>query len=108
MLFAEKGRVIYEKAFGFRDLRLRRDSLKINDSFQLSSLSKMFTAEAIMILKHQKLIDYDMDLRTYIPEFPYEGITIRMLLNHRSGLSRYESLADKYWPDRKKPFLMKT
>lgn len=104
VLFAEKGRVIYEKAFGFRDLRLRRDSLKINDSFQLSSLSKMFTAEAIMILKHQKLIDYDMDLRTYIPEFPYEGITIRMLLNHRSGLSRYESLADKYWPDRKKPF----
>ncbi len=104
VLFAEKGRIIYEKAFGFRDLRFRRDSLKINDSFQLSSLSKMFTAEAIMMLKHQRLIDYDTDLRTYIPEFPYEGITIRMLLNHRSGLSRYESLADKYWPDRKKPF----
>lgn len=104
VLFAEKGRVIYEKAFGFKNLRSRRDSLKVDDAFQISSISKMFTAEAIMIMKHQGLIDYDTDIRSYIPEFPYEGITIRQLMTHRSGLSRYESLADKYWPDRKKPF----
>ncbi len=103
-MFAEKGRVIYEKAFGFKNLRSRRDSLKVDDAFQISSISKMFTAEAIMIMNHQGLIGYDTDIRTYIPEFPYENITIRHLLTHRSGLSRYESLADKYWPDRKKPF----
>ena len=65
----------------------------------------MFTAEAIMILRSQGKIDYDVDIRQYIPEFPYEGITTRLLLNHRSGLPRYESMADAHWPDRKQPFL---
>lgn len=105
VLYAEKGRIIYNKAWGFRDLRKRRDSLHVEDKFQLSSVSKMFTAEAVMILKNEGKIDYDVDIREYIPEFPYEGITTRLLLHHRSGLSRYESLADAKWPDRKKPFL---
>ena len=105
VLYAEQGRIIYNKAWGFRNLRKRCDSLQVEDKLQLSSVSKMFTAEAIMILKNEGKIDYDTDIREYIPEFPYEGITTRLLLNHRSGLPRYESLADSKWPDRKKPFL---
>ena len=105
VLYAEKGRIIYNKAWGFADIRNRRNNLNADDRFQLSSVSKMFTAEAIMILKNEGKIDYDTDIREYIPEFPYEGITTRLLLNHRSGLPRYESLADAQWPDRKKPFL---
>jgi len=66
----------------------------------LASVSKMFTAEAIMLLYSQGKLDYDDMITKYIPEFPYEGITIRHLLNHRSGLSRYETLADEHWPDR--------
>lgn len=103
-LFAEKGRIVFEKSFGVRDLRTRKGEIFNNDVYQLSSVSKMFTAEAIMILKSRGLIDYDVDIRTYIPEFPYEGITTRMLMTHRSGLSRYETLADNHWPDKKKPF----
>lgn len=105
VLYAEQGRIIYNKAWGYRNLRKRCDDLQANDIFQLSSVSKMFTAEAIMILKNEGKIDYDTDIREYIPEFPYEGVTTRLLLNHRSGLPRYESLADAQWPDRKKPFL---
>lgn len=105
VLYAEQGRIIYNKAWGYRNLRKRCDDLQSDDVFQLSSVSKMFTAEAIMILKNEGKIDYDTDIREYIPEFPYEGITTRLLLNHRSGLSRYESLADAKWPDRKMPFL---
>ncbi|MBQ4206513.1 MAG: beta-lactamase family protein, partial [Bacteroidales bacterium] len=104
VLFAEKGRVILEKAYGVSNLRTRKGDISADDVFQLSSVSKMFTAEAIMILKTRGLIDYDADIRTYIPEFPYDGITTRMLLTHRSGLSRYETLADNNWPDKKKPF----
>ena len=105
VLYAEQGQIIYEKAFGYRDLNKRhKDSLRIDDAFQLSSDSKMFTAEAIMLLKAQGKLDYDDDVRKYIPELPYEGVTIRQLLTHRSGLPRYDSMADKYWPDRKKPF----
>lgn len=105
VLYAEQGRIVYKGAWGFRNLRKRTDSIQENDIFQLSSVSKMFTAEAIMILRNEGLIDYDLDIREYIPEFPYEGVTTRLLLNHRSGLSRYESLADAKWPDRKQPFL---
>ena len=105
VLYAEQGQVIYEKAFGWRDLTKRqKDSLRIDDAFQLSSDSKMFTAEAIMLLKAEGKLDYDTDIKKYIPEFPYEGVTVRMLLTHRSGLPRYDSMADEFWSDRKKPF----
>ena len=105
VLYAEQGQIIYEKAFGWRDLNKRhKDSLRVDDAFQLSSDSKMFTAEAIMLLKAEGKLDYDDDVRKYIPELPYDGVTIRQLLTHRSGLPRYDSMADEYWPDRKKPF----
>ena len=105
VLYAEQGQIVYEKAFGWRDLTKRQqDSLRIDDAFQLSSDSKMFTAEAIMLLEAEGKLDYDDNVRKFIPELPYEGITIRMLLNHRSGLPRYDAMADAFWPDRKKPF----
>ena len=103
VLYAEGGRVLYRGAFGWRNLIKANDSIRIDDQFQLASVSKMFTAEAIMLLYSQGKLDYDDDLTKYIPEFPYKGITIRHLLNHRSGLSRYETLADEKWPDRGVP-----
>ncbi len=105
VLYGEQGQVVYKKAFGFRDLSKRqKDSLRVDDAFQLSSDSKMFTAEAIMLLKAEGKLDYDDDVKKYIPELPYEGITIRMLLHHRSGLPRYDAMADTYWPSRRVPF----
>lgn len=103
VLYAEGGKILHEKAYGWRILDRQRDSLKTDDQFQLASVSKMFTAEAIMLLHFQGKLNYDDDLRKYIPAFPYQGITIRNLLNHRSGLPRYESLADEHWPDRNVP-----
>ena len=105
VLYAEQGELVYEEAFGWRDLNKRhKDSIRIDDAFQLSSDSKMFTAEAIMLLKADGKLDYDDDIRKYIPEIPYAGVTIRHLLTHCSGLPRYDSMADEFWPDRKKPF----
>ena len=103
VLYAEGGQVLYRGAFGWRNLIKANDSIRIDDQFQLASVSKMFTAEAVMLLYSQGKLDYDDDLTQYIPEFPYKGITIRHLLNHRSGLSRYETLADEQWPDRGVP-----
>lgn len=103
VLYAEGGQVLYEQAFGWRDLKRRQIPLHTSDTFQLASVSKMFTAEAIMLLHAQGKLSYDDDLQRYLPEFPYRGITLRHLLNHRSGLSRYESLADEHWPDRGVP-----
>ena len=105
VLYAEQGELVYEEAFGWRDLNKRhKDSIRIDDAFQLSSDSKMFTAEAVMLLKADGKLDYDDDIRKYIPEIPYAGVTIRHMLTHCSGLPRYDSMADEFWPDRKKPF----
>ncbi len=103
VLFSEKGRVILKKAYGFADVRHRRDSLTTHSAFQLASVSKNFAAMAIMILKKDGLLDYDTDIREYIPDFPYEGITCRLLMTHRSGLPRYMSLALDKWQNKRKP-----
>lgn len=103
VLYAEGGQVLYEKAFGWRDLGRRQVPLQTSDTFQLASVSKMFTAEAVMLLHAQGKLSYDDPVERYLPGFPYPSVTIRHLLNHRSGLSRYESLADEHWPDRGVP-----
>ena len=105
VLYAEQGQVVYRRAFGVRDLTQRHgDSLRVDDAFQISSDSKMFTAEAIMLLHAQGKLDYDDEVTKFIPEFPYAGVTVRHLLTHCSGLPRYDSMADEFWPDRTQPF----
>jgi CubicO group peptidase (beta-lactamase class C family) len=103
VLYAEKGRIVFKKAYGFRNVRRRRDPLQTGDAFQLASGSKMFSAMAIMILKHEGKVDYDTDIRQYLPGFPYPDVTLRLLMNHRSGLPRYMSLAQKEWKNKRKP-----
>jgi len=63
----------------------------------------MFSAMAIMILNNDGKVDYDEDIRTYLPEFPYEDVTIRLLMVHRAGLPRYMSLAHDKWTNKKNP-----
>lgn len=96
ILYAENGKEVYSGAFGFADFR-KRDSMQVDDAFQLASVSKMFTATSIMLLQQQGKLDYDDTIGRFIPEFPFGNVTLRQLLTHRSGLSRYMSLADKYW-----------
>ena len=103
VLYAEKGRIVFEKAYGYRNVHRGRNPLQTGDAFQLASGSKMFSAMAIMILKHEGKVDYDTDIRHYLPGFPYPDVTLRLLMNHRSGLPRYMSLAQKEWKNKRKP-----
>lgn len=103
VLYAEKGRLIFKKAFGYQNVRRGKEELKTTDAFQLASVSKMFTAMAIMILKNDGKLDYDEDIRTYLPDFPYEGVTARWLMVQRAGLPRYMSLAHDQWKNKKLP-----
>ncbi|MFA8298529.1 MAG: serine hydrolase domain-containing protein [Hyphomicrobiales bacterium] len=101
-LYADQGNVIYERSFGYSDLR-KRTKMQTTDTFQLASVSKMFTATAILILVQEGKLDLDDDFKTFYSNFPYEGITVRSLLNHRSGLPRYMSIAHEFWEDKNKP-----
>lgn len=98
VLIAEKGEVIHTGAYGLAHFR-NKDSLNVNSNFQLASVSKMFTATAIMMLYEEGLLHPDDFVCEYLPEFPYDNISIRHLLNHRSGLCRYMALADEHWED---------
>lgn len=103
VLYAEKGKVIFQKAYGYKNVRRKKEKLTTSDAFQLASISKMFSAMAIMILKNDGKVDYDEDIRTYLPEFPYEDVTTRLLMVQRAGLPRYMSLAHDKWKIRKIP-----
>jgi CubicO group peptidase (beta-lactamase class C family) len=89
VLISKNGKVIYQKSFGYANYDTKE---MLNDSslFELASVSKEFTAMGIMILKEQGKLSYDDDVRKYIPEIPYEGMTIRHFLTHTSGIPAYE------------------
>ncbi len=57
-----------------------------------------------MILEERGMLDYEDDIRKYLPELPYLGITIRNLLNHTGGIVEYEDLFEKYWDPVNKNF----
>jgi CubicO group peptidase (beta-lactamase class C family) len=101
VLYGEKGRLVFKKAYGYDDFKTKK-RLTTSSAFQLASVSKMFTAMSIMILEEEGLLDFDDSVRKFIPELPYPGITIRQMLNHRSGLPDYMHFSDNYW-DQAKP-----
>ncbi|WP_317195471.1 serine hydrolase domain-containing protein [Rufibacter psychrotolerans] len=101
VLVTKYDKVIYKGAFGFADF-FRKDTLTTQTAFQLASVSKQFTAMAIMMLQEEEKLSYEDSVQQYIPNFPYHGITIRQLLTHQSGLSNYTYFSDKLWPDRNK------
>lgn len=93
LLVARHGQVIYQKATGSADLELNVP-LSSNMIFNLASITKQFTAVAILQLQEKgKLSVYD-SLQKYIPDFPSKGhkITIEHLLTHTSGIKDYLQL----------------
>ncbi len=96
ILIAQKGVVIYEESFGYSNYA-KRDSLNLKSEFQIASVSKQFTAVAIMQLFEKGLINFTDDVKKYIPNFPYNGVTIHMLLSHTSGLPNYIYMCDRYY-----------
>lgn len=97
ILIAEKGQVVYNKSFGLAN-EITRQQLNDCSVFELASLTKQFTAMAIMILKEQKKLNLDESIARYLPELSfYHAITIRNLLNHTGGLPDYLKLMEHTW-----------
>lgn len=97
VLVIKDGRVVFRRGYGVTDSRtLRRIDETTN--FRLASVTKQFTAMAVMLLVHDRKIRYEDRLTDIFPDFPDYGkaITIRNLLNHTSGLLDYEDLMPKY------------
>jgi CubicO group peptidase (beta-lactamase class C family) len=89
------GRTIFARGYGARDLR-SSTKLDARTDFRLASFTKQFTATAVMLLVHDGKLRYDEPLTEIFPDFPAygQGITIRQLLTHTSGLPDYEDLME--------------
>ena len=101
MLVAKDGKILYQKAIGWADY-LHRDSLKIKSEFELASVTKPFTGTAIMQLVEQGKLSLDDNVKKFYPNFPYEDVTVRLLLTHRSGMMNYVYFIDDIWRKEKR------
>jgi len=93
VLVREDGKTVFSRGYGVRALRSRgRVDPKAN--FRLASLTKAFTAVAVAFLVRDGKLRYEDALTDVFPAFPAygQGITIRHLLTHTSGLPDYEKL----------------
>lgn len=101
ILVAKNGRIIFEEYAGYRDPRTERDSITPSTAFHLASVSKPITATAILKLWEEGKLHIDQPVAQHLPGFPLEKVTIRMLLNHRSGIPNYVHYMERLGWDRK-------
>jgi CubicO group peptidase (beta-lactamase class C family) len=88
ILVAKNGVPVYERYTGFSNLR-KKDSMTAETPMQVASTGKTLTSGAILKLVQDGKMGLDDPLEKFFPNFPYQGITVKMLLNHRSGLPNY-------------------
>ncbi|WP_372768761.1 serine hydrolase domain-containing protein [Lutibacter sp.] len=102
ILVAKDGKILFEEHIGYKDPRHKK-SIENTDTYQLASVSKQFTAAAILLLYQEGKLDLDDFATKYLTNFPYKNITIRHLLNHVSGLPNYMWAAEHNWTGKLPP-----
>ncbi len=95
VMIAQHDRVIYGRGFGFAD-RDARAVPTADTSFRIGSVTKQFTATAILLLQEDGKLAVGDTVGAHLPEYPAvgAGVTIHQLLTHTSGIPSYTSFAD--------------
>jgi CubicO group peptidase (beta-lactamase class C family) len=93
VLVAKQGKVIYKKSFGKANLELDV-AMKPEHVFRIGSVTKQFTASAILKLAEEGKLSLADSITKFIKNYPTNGhtITIEHLLTHTSGIKNYSSL----------------
>jgi CubicO group peptidase (beta-lactamase class C family) len=94
VLIAKGESVIYEQYKGFKDFQTK-EPLDDKSPMHIASVSKNFAAASILKLAQEGRININDSVLAFFPNFPYSGITIKMLMNHRSGLPNYMHYLEK-------------
>ena len=102
VLIAKNEKIVYQNQIGTADFK-KKTLLNKESVFQLASVSKQFTAAAIMLLNERNQIQLTDTVNTYFPDFPYKAVTIKNLLNHTAGLPKYFWVAEHEWQQEKAP-----
>jgi len=94
ILVARNGKIIFENYQGLQNV-LSGEPIDSSTAFHLASVSKTFTAMAILKLWENAALQLDDPVAKHLQEFPFPLITIRNLLSHRSGLPNYVHFVEK-------------
>ena len=94
MIVAKNGNIVFEKYNGTGHLP-GSDPITDSTPLHIASITKTFTAMAVLKLQQDGKLNIDDEFNKYFPAFNYPGITIRCLLNHRSGLPNYNYFMEK-------------
>lgn len=94
MIVVKNGQIVYEKYMGTAD-KNRKIKMDEHTPLHIASVSKVLTATAVLLLIDEKRIELDQKVNTILKDFPYDDVTVKMLLNHRSGLTNYAYYADR-------------
>jgi len=97
VLLAFGDQVFFKREVGFKLLKKQTPINAIDSAtlFDLASISKQFTAAAILKLREEKKLSLNDDVTKYLPHFPYKNITLHHLLTHTSGLPEYMDFPEK-------------
>ncbi len=96
ILVAKNGEIVFEDYKGYINFKTKEPVTPVTP-FHLASISKTFTGMTILKLWEQGRLSLDDDLLKYFPKLPYHGVTLKMLLSHRSGLPNYLNFMDSFW-----------
>jgi CubicO group peptidase (beta-lactamase class C family) len=101
VLIAKHNDIIYQKTFGTIDFANTK-FLDSNSMFELGNITEEFTATAILLLKQKDKLKLTDTITKYLPELPYNTVTIKHLLTHTSGLPDFydEGMKDKWGTER--------
>lgn len=93
ILIIQEGQVVLKKGYGLANLESQKP-VTPDTAFLLASVTKPFTAMAVMMLAERGKLQYDDPLTKFFPQFPpyAHQITVRHLLHHTAGLPEYEDL----------------
>ena len=93
VLVLEGGDAVFQRSYGLADLEAGVASSPATN-YRLASVSKQFTAASVLLLVEDGVLTLDDRVRHWLPTLPVasEGITLRHLLSHTSGLVDYEDL----------------
>ena len=94
IVVAKNGTIVFEAYRGNAHIS-SNDAITDSTSIHIASVSKTFTAMAVLKLWQDGKLNIDEELVKYFPTFNYPGVTIRTLLNHRSGLPNYVHFINK-------------
>lgn len=95
ILVSSHGKIIYKKALGMANIELNVP-MQTDNVFKIASITKQFTAIAILQLMEQGKLNLDDEVTHFLPDYPVEDskITIEHLLTHTSGIHDYAIMKD--------------